>query len=186
MKNASLTMNDAELVDTLPHEQLFHTVIFILAYRLSKYQQSEAIVEEFWGSEEDLALENFAYHGTNKLMGFDINEDETWGRYLIKATADEICQYCIGNLLKKFSDYAPVSDKLFIVAKETSNIDDWSRIIRNQPDMFVFFDDKHISINCGWDQEEVDTINKLPVKYALLSFSEFSHNLIRLETSATG
>jgi hypothetical protein len=183
MKNSLSQLNDESLVKALTNEQLFKTVIFVLAYRLNKYQQEVEVAEEFWGSEEDLALENFAYFGTNKLMGFDINEDEIWGRYLIKATSCEICQFSIEKLIEHFPEYVPISNKLFIVSLENSNIDEWASIIRQQPDMFVFFDDKQVTIGCGWDRLEEEAISCLKAKHALLSFGDFDHNIIRLKHS---
>lgn len=176
MKN----LNPQKTIEDLTHEQLFLTTIFVLSLRLSYYQRDENFSEEFWGSDEDLALENYTYIAINKLMGFDVNEDEKWGSYLIKATVTEICEFSLEELFKAFPNYAPNSKKLFIVACETPHINEWPNMVCTQPEMFTFFDDERITQDYGWDEEQETTLNELPAKHALLCYGYFSHAIIRI------
>lgn len=178
LKNKDKT---SELIDRLTKEQLFLTTIFILSWRLSHYQKSEELSESYWGSDEDLALENHAYIASNKLMGFDVNDYDKWGSYFNKATVTEICEYSINELIKAFPEYIPDSNKLFIVACEALCIDEWEDLISNQPDMFMFFGDAQITQNAGWDEYQENTLATMPVKQSLSNFGSSSHTIIRVK-----
>jgi len=54
--------------------------------------------DDFWGTDEDINIGNSVYREICNIVGFDINEDDEWGGYTIKATANEICAYNIKRL----------------------------------------------------------------------------------------
>lgn len=166
--------------DNATNEQLFTKTIFTLALRLSHYQQNEKYSEAFWGTDEDLAFENYAYLATNKLMGFDVNEDEKWGSYLIKATVTEICEYSIAQLMKAFSQYVPQANKVFAVACSSINMTNYENVLASAPDKFQLKKEEQLSILCHTNNEQITALINLPVKHTLFNKCHFPQSIIRI------
>jgi hypothetical protein len=61
--------------------------------------------DDFWGSEEDIAMGNNLANETSSIFGYDITEDEEWNAAICKATTAEIAMYAITRLSEQLKSF---------------------------------------------------------------------------------
>jgi len=119
--------------------------------------------EAYWGSEDDIELGNTIYLNVCNLVGFDTNEDDTWGSYTIKATSIEIIKYTIEQLTMRFANELPEGERLFVMVDSSGFINkEWPLIASGKIEGLIFTD-KDLQVTNTWTQLEQDQIVHLNV-----------------------
>jgi len=168
----------------LTKEEKFKQILALCATHTVLQNESD----KHWCSEEGIDLGNAIYSLTCELVGFDTNEDDEWGQYTIKATQQEITQYTIDQLIKRFPEFVPEHKKLFIAVIESFyQLEHWKQLLERKDEdsedreyECTLWWENIITTDCGWDAEEQEELEALEVSECALSYGHYGHSIFRL------
>jgi hypothetical protein len=168
---------DKSLLET-PEKLRFDLAIFLFSYTLKKYKENG----NYMGSNDDINIMNFACDLASSLVGFDVAEEDSWTQYTGRATADEIALFAIDKLFIAFPALVPVHKKLFALAFEAGDLTETllGLIVSKDSHFFSLISQEQTSLDSGWSEEEVETIDQLEIFGSVDNYSHSQNTLIRI------